>query len=434
MDFLRRILSSQLGQNILTNYLAVAWMGALTLGLIPVYLARLGPEEWGVVALCIAIQGFFGLLDSGLGQIMPRDVARVAGDRAREAQIFRLFTRAYAILGFVGFVLGQLAVPWLIAHWFNGGNGLSANAGPALRLVLVQFLFQFANNASLGFWNGVQAQTTANWRQCLFATGKHALALIAISTWRAEATSYLLAFAFVSFLEWWANRRAVLRSLGRVERSVPVASRDLRQLAEDAGVFAAGVLIGMLVTQVDRIVLSRSVDVASFGRYVIVANLGVAFTQLQYPLVRAYFPRIVQESERGAGAGTRHLLWGVGAMCVLPCALVALLAPWILDLWIGDPETVRVGVSPLRLILLSVASNALYQLVYQQILVRGQGRFLLITNLTALLVVTPTVVWAAPRLGIVAGGLAWVLLGVVQWIFGVWWLRRSRRRASSTGP
>jgi O-antigen/teichoic acid export membrane protein len=252
--FFQRVYKSQLGQNILTNYLAVVWMGGLSIVLIPLYLKRLGPDQWGIVAICMAIQGFLGLLDAGLGQIMPRDIARVAGDPVAEARVFRVFSQSYLSLGLFGLVLGQASVPWLIEHWFNQGRGISNGADVALRLVLMQFMFQFANNAHIGYWNGLQAQGLANLRQCAFGTIKHAGALALVYIWRADACAYLIPFVLVSVMEWCANRYTVQRVLGdRIVGETTFA--DFGKLTREAGVLALSVVIGMLVSQIDRIVV-----------------------------------------------------------------------------------------------------------------------------------------------------------------------------------
>jgi O-antigen/teichoic acid export membrane protein len=420
----RRALASQLGQNIITNYLAVVWMGGLSLALIPIYLKLLGPAQWGVVAICMAIQGFMGLLDSGLGQIMPRDVARAAGNRAVEARVFHVFSRAYIGLGLLGLAVGQTAVPWLVAHWFTQAQGVGDGIDLALRLVLVQFLFQFANNAHTGYWNGVQAQKLVNFRQCAFGTAKHAGAIALLYLWRADALAYLLSFALVSSLEWWVNRRTVRLGLGPLANAA-VSFDEFRVLVREAGVLALAVLIGMLVSQVDRIVLSRSVDVASFGRYVIVASLGLAFMQLQYPLMRAFFPRVVLAGASGGGSSLRQLGLGVFFLCVLPCGVIAALAPWLLRGWLGDPAMVAEGTAPLRLILGAVAVNAIYHLIYQRILAQGHGRVVLLINVAVLVIVTPLAMVAASEFGIAAGGLAWLLSAVLQLGFGVLWMLNS---------
>lgn len=423
-----RVFKSKLGQNILFNYLNVVWMGGLSLALIPVYLRKLGPEQWGVVAICMAIQGFLSLLDVGLSQIMPRDVARADGDPPAARRIFAVYERSYLVLGLIGLVAGQLAVPWLIEVWFNKGEGLDGSAGMALRLVLVQFFFQFMNNANTGYWNGIQAQKLANLRQCGFGTLKHLSALTLVFFWAAEPVAYLIPFVAVAFLEWLFNRRTVMVGFGP-QVSPGLSRDDFHTLARQAGVLAAGVLIGMLVSQIDRVILSRSAGVVEYGRYVIVANLGLAFLQLQYPLMRALFPRIVlAEIGRGGKTSSLSMYVGVTVLCIAPCVIVAALAPLVLRLWVGDPVLVAEGTAPLRLILCAVAINTLYSVAYQKLVAQGRNRLVVAINLASLCVVAPLTWVAAERLGIVAGGLAWLASSLIQLGLGLFWVSARKRR------
>jgi O-antigen/teichoic acid export membrane protein len=423
---IHRILMSQIGQNIISNYLSVIWVGGLSLALMPVYLRLLGPAQWGLVAVCISIQAFMSLLDLGLGQIMPRDVALVADRGPETARTFLLFSRAYFGLGCLGFAIGQAAVPWIAESWIHPGPESTSGAVQALRLVLVQFLFQFANNAHTGYWNGVQAQRLANLRQCAFATAKHFGALMTILAWKASAVGYLLPFVVVSAAEYAGNRRIIRREIDK-SATPKLTLADFRSLSSEAGWLAMGVLIGMLVSQIDRIVLSHAVDLASFGRYVIVANLGLAFMQLQYPLVRAYFPRIVQAEGGTNNSSVRRLAVGILALCVLPCALVALFAPLLLEAWIRDSVVVTEGTTAFRFILGAVAVNAMYQLIYQRMLSRGLSRLIFKINLVVLFAVTPIALLATQRYGIAGAGLTWLVGSLVQLSLGLLLYRRGSR-------
>lgn len=420
---IHKLFASQFRQNIISNYLSVLWMGGLSLALIPIYLRLLGPSQWGLVAVCMSMQAFMSLLDMGFGQIMPRDIARVCDRPQETARTFIMFSRAYLGLGLIGLLFGQLAIPWVVDSWLHQGQVAVQGAALAFRLVLAQFLFQFANNAHIGYWNGLQAQRLANIRQCIFATAKHLAALTAIVAWDASATAYLLPFVFVSMVEYLANRRTVRREIAASSAPDPTFE-DYKGLASQAGLLSIGVLVGMLVSQVDRIVLSRAVDIAAFGRYVIVANLGLAFMQLQYPLVRAYFPRIVRAEATSNVSSVRNMAAGIFILCILPCALVGLFAPLLLDAWTRDFAVVRDGVAPMRFILAAVALNAAYQPIYQRILSRGSSHLILRINVVVLLVVVPTAILATHGWGAAGAGFTWLAGAVVQFSLGFFLSRR----------
>jgi O-antigen/teichoic acid export membrane protein len=418
-------LKGRLARNIATNYLAVLWMGGLTLALIPWYTRVLDPEQWGLVAVCIALQGFISLLDAGLTQIMPRDVARGGESRDAVAHTFHVFARAYLILGSAGFIIGQIAAPWIAQHWLKASPQTATDATFALRVVLTQFLFQFVNNAHVGYWNGTQAQATANVRQCFFGTTKHVGAIALVQLWQPTATAYLTSFALFSVLECLTNRRAILVSLTADATSSKVTRADLTSLAHETGVLAVGVLLGLLISQIDRIVLSGHVEVAAFGRYVIVANLGLAFMQLQHPLVRAFLPKIATSPPDATPRAYRQMAAAIILLCVLPCALAAVLAPQILHVWIGKPIIVEQGALPLRLILAAVALNGLYQIIYQQLIVKGLTGSIFRINLMILVVAFPVSLATISRFGIAGGGMTWLTVSTLQLLLGWSFVQRA---------
>lgn len=417
----KSLFQSQLGRNIFTNYLAVIWMGGLSILLIPLYLRVLGVQQWGVVAICMSLQAFFNLLDAGLSQIMPRDVARVAHHPAERFKVYVVYQRAYLGLALGGFIIGQLAVPWLVDHWFSGGKTFTSQDSWAFHLVLLQFFFQFSNNANIGYWNGMQSQTTANIRQCGFGTLKHLGALGLVYFWSPDAIAYLIPFAVMTAFEFLSNRSSISASLKdcQIEQ---IRWVDYKKLGHEAGLLFVGVLIGMLASQMDRIVLSKYVDVAAFGIYVIVANLGLAVMQLQHPLIKAFLPRITQDLDRKNTSSFKYLIVGITLLCILPCLILALLAPWILRVWIGDPEVIKQGALPLSLLFCAVAFNALYQLIYQRLLIGGHGMLIAKINGLILLISLPLLLIFVIPLGISAGGYYWLLMSCMQFIFGLIWL------------
>jgi O-antigen/teichoic acid export membrane protein len=421
------IFRGRLAKNVFMNYLSVLWLGALTLLLIPQYTRLLGAQQWGIVAVCIALQGFMTLLDAGLAQIMPRDIARVSDNPALISQTFHVFARAYLILALAGFITAQLAAQWLGNYWLKATPETVSDATIALRLVLLQFLFQFTNNAHIGYWNGVQAQVTANMRQCLFATAKHSGAIAMILWWKPVAISYLLSFALFSALEYFTNRYTIVKKFDIYGYSKIVKKEELVLLARETGMLAAGVLFGMLVSQVDRIVLSGSVSLESFGRYIVVANLGLAFLQLQYPLVRAFLPRLVTSKADVSIKAYWQMGLAILLLCILPCFLAGVLTPLILHLWIGDPIIVIQGSLPLRLILAAVALNGLYQIIYQKMLIAGAANMIFKINLIIMIIIYPMAMFAVKLFGITGGGITWLAVSILQILLGFIFYKMSRK-------
>jgi O-antigen/teichoic acid export membrane protein len=413
----------QLALNVLSNYLAVLWIGGLSLALIPWYTKLIGHSQWGILAVCMTLQSVMTLLDTGLSQIMPRDVARVMHDKAKLKKTYSLFSRAYAFFAVIGFAIGQIAAPWIAGYWLQTEEVQITEATTALRIVLLQFLFQFINNANTGYWNGMQEQSKTNLRQCFFVSVKHILALTLIITWRPSAISYLLSFFVISLFEFLINTCTIRRQFYDFSNQ-HLSFTDFVELASEIKLLAAGVIVGMLISQIDRILLSGVLDVTTFGRYVIVASLGLAFMQLQAPLVRAFLPKIASTDTRYVNDTLKQMGAAILLMCVLPCAVAAAVAPWMLDIWVGDALLVEQGTLPLRLILGAVALNGVYQIFYQKMLVDGLAKLILKINILILMIIAPFSVWVVNEYGIIGGGLTWMCVSALQLIFGCIFLNK----------
>ncbi len=424
----KHFLNTQLVRNIFSNYFAVIWMGGVSLVFIPIYFRKLGSEQWGIVAICVSLQALFSLLDAGLAQIIPRDVARVSADSQNTLKVYRVYAYTYIFLGLIGFLLAQLTIPWLTAHWLSDGKDFSFGDRLAFHLVMVQFLFQFANNANTGFWNGVQLQGLANWRLCFFGTLKHTSAVLLVLIWQPTALAYLIPFVVITVIEYFSNFRQIM--LGFSGLHVPSPKfQDYLNLAKENGVFLAGVLLGMLASQMDRIVLTHYVSASSFGVYAVVLSLGLAFMQLQAPLIRAFLPKITTDDPSKEMHSFIQLAVSVALFCVLPCIIFGLASFAVLQFWIGSPKVTEEGGFALRMIFFGVALNALYQVIYQKLLIQNKGVVIVKINSLIMFITIPILILASKQIGISAGGIYWFLMCLLQLFFGILWLRFSTKRA-----
>ena len=104
--------TSILRRNVLANYSATAWLGAVTLVSTPLYLRWLDHAQWGLIAACVTVQSMLVLLDIGMTQSMPRAFARVARDPATLDRAFRAHARLYVGLASIVFVVRSITSGW----------------------------------------------------------------------------------------------------------------------------------------------------------------------------------------------------------------------------------------------------------------------------------------------------------------------------------
>lgn len=402
-------------ENIITNYAYIGLMGMVTILFVPAYVKALGGTQWGLVALCMTVQGGLLLLDAGLGQIMPREFAR-AGDPERARQLFVASLKLYLMLALVAFVVGQMLAGTLASMLAKSNDkSIRSSLEIALRLVFLQFLFQFPNNAALAYWNGTEQQRTSNSRLALFAATKHCSALALVVFWQPTVISYLIPFAAVSGIEFLINSNNIISAAGNLSKRKELLASSVSIYSSLKGVcgFSAGVLLGMLTSQVDRIYLARIASMELYGVYVVVANFALTLMHLQAPIQKAFLPRVVASPEF-PWREFRRMVGLLLFVSLLPCILSAVFAENILSIWLSNPNIARLGAPVFALIAISVGMNGIYSAFYTIFIRENMYRSVIATNALILGVQGIVLVGLAGPLSIQAGGWAWLASGLIQ--------------------
>ena len=412
---------------------SLVWLNVLSVVAIPIYIKLLGSRSWGIVAACSSLQLLFTFIDLGFSQIVPRWIAREADSPELLRQYIRVFQKIYGVLAVAGFALIQLAAYPLAHYWFNVPSDQVSELVSCIRIIALQLLFQFANNLYIGVWHGLQLQVQANVRTCVFGTLKHGLAIATLAWLAASPVLYATAFSVVALVEFGVSLLVTQRR-GLLARSQG-ESVEVRGFIREAAILSVGILVGLAVSQMDRVVLSRIVPVESFGVYVVVLNLAMAFLALQTPLTRAYFPILVQnvkEHGRADPATLRRLLTGNTLLCIAPALVVCAFADSVLRLWVHNPRFVEQGTLPLRLLLIAMCFNVLYNCFYQVIIAQGRAHVVVKLNLVCLAVGLATAATFARHGTLMVGGLIWIATTLTQLILGVTWYWQNIHQRSVT--
>lgn len=384
------------------SYAGLTLNALITLLLLPVYVRLLGAAEWGSVALCMTLQGLLFAADAALSPPLLRDVATAAA-QGHQVAVYRRYLRLYGVIALGLFAAGQLAL--LLLPLF-GALPAEVPLWP-LRLVLVQFLFQFCNNAAIGYWNGVLQQRRANLRLAAALLIKHAAALALLMFWRADALAYLLPFAVVGAAEFVLNRRALLRAAPAAPPSAVAATNGI-----DVGAYAAAAGLGLIGGQIDRIVLSLYLPAVDYGRYFLASTVVLSLLQLQQPLLRSFLPRLATADP------WQPWLWAMLRasllLVALPSVLLSLAPEPLVRLWLHDAAAAAAIAPLLSLMLPAVALLAAYAPFGALLL--GQRRYRLLTRINAVALLAQLLVLAVATaaLGAHAGGLAWLACALAQ--------------------
>lgn len=408
---------------VFANYATVAWTALLGLVSVPICIRLLGPNGWAVVAAAVTLQNAAFLLDAGLSQIVPRVLASGSTDADWRRNTFLVYSRLYAIVAAIGAFLLAVGAPMLVGQWFSVQGAQREQLEWAIRLMSIQFGFQFANSLHYAFWVGTDRQVTGSYRQCIFATVRQLGALACIQFISATPLMYIGVSVVVAIIEWCFCRRWILIELPASSVEAPALGPAVLAAVRGAASLSFGVVVGMLVSQYDRMLMSKTQELTAYGTYSVAVNIGLAFLQLQYPMVRAFYPRVVKEVSGGLRKfrASAELLFLLSTCFAIPCLVASAYSFDLLRFWTGDDEMAHSGRPVLSLLLKAAALNCIYNVIYQRIVASGLGRAVIFINVIVMASLVALTL-GAENITLETGGWMWICSSTVQLACGLGWL------------
>jgi O-antigen/teichoic acid export membrane protein len=196
--------------------------------------------------------------------------------------------------------------------------------------------------------------------------------------------------------------------------------------------YAAGMvgitLLALLLTQVDKILLSRLLSLEAFAYYTLAGVVAGALYALTGPITTAFYPRFTELSMRDDDNALR-VVYHQGAQLVtvlMGAAAVVLMifGDRVLLLWTSDPALSQ-QVAPLMTVLaLGTLFNGLMWIPYQLQLAHGWTTLTIKVNSVAVGILIPAILWVVPIYGAIGAAWVWVTLNAGYLLFAIYFMHR----------
>jgi O-antigen/teichoic acid export membrane protein len=311
---------------------------------VPLYLERLGEESFGVVGVFASLQVVIGVLDAGLTMDVGRRVSRTPErERATEVpNLVRTFGRAYWTLGAVTSVGAVLAAPLIAYHWLQVGSLAPERVALSLGILGLSLGVQWPLSMYTTVVQSLENQVATSLATALTSVLRVGVVLALLDGIAPRLELYALGQGIVTLLQALLMRVAL-------ERTVPVWARGAVQAGLIRAAVGSGTAVGLLSTiqivlsQLDRLVLSRQLVLSDFGRFSVASTLSWNLFSFITPVFSAYLPRLLASAPPATAGSTRERTLMEGSLvmaCVTtpPCLTLALFGRETLWAWTGDAE------------------------------------------------------------------------------------------------
>lgn len=409
--------SSRLTRNVAANFAGTLWTALMGPALVAVYVRLIGIEAYALVGIFTTLQAVFTLLDLGLSAATNRELARFSAtaDRAEDARdLIRTAEVIYwAMAALIGG--GVIALSAALARrWVRPEDLSPATVQQAFLMMGLVLACQFPFALYSGGLNGLQRQVLLNAILIATATLRGGGAVLLLWLVSPTIQAFFAWQLVVTVLQTGATALFLWRSLPESAARPRFRSSLLRTTWR----FAAGMMgisfFALLLTQADKIVLSRLLTLEDFGYYNVATVVASSLYLFVAPIFAAVFPRFSQLVAADDETNLRPLYHSSAQLLsalLLPTAVIlALFAPEILGLWLRDSTVVQ-RVEPLvSLLVVGTALNGLMNVPYALQLAAGWTNLPLYQNIVAVVVLLPCLLWATNRYG--ALGAAWIWIAV----------------------
>ena len=408
-----------ISQALVITVLSRGWVAVISLLAVPLYLRLLGIEAYGVVGLFTSFSTLISFLDLGLGVTLARELARISGNRNKlvesrdQLRTFEIVTCYLALL--IGLIVALGSRP--VAHyWIQAQNLNSIDIAQALVLAGLALACQWPTNLYNQGLTGLQKQSILGIATMIFATIRVVCTLLIIWV-EPNLVSFFLAQIVTSLLQTLSMRWMLWRELGLVEHRPQLRIAIIRSAVNFAGGMTGISITSVILTQTDKIILSKTLNLVDYGYYVVAGTLATGLYVLITPMFSIVFPRfsnLVENNERSKLIDLYHTSSQLIAVLVIPIAVVlAIFSQEILYFWTKDFELSNKTALTLSFLVLGNAINGMMNIPFAVQLAYGWTNLALYLNFAFITILVPTIWWAAKYYGTTGAAGVWLALNIL---------------------
>lgn len=412
--------------NMIANFAGKAWAGIFSLAFVPLYIKLMGVEVYGLLGIFMSLTALLSLLDMGLSTTLSRELSRLSALENSEQESRNLVRTFEVVYWGIGILIGISMIvlaPLITQYWINSTSVSRDTVEQSLTIMGLSIAFQWPGAIYSGGLMGIQRQVVLNVIRSVMVTAQHGGAALILLYLSPSIVSFFLWQSFVGLLTTLILAIGLWKLLPKSAR----ATRFDKKLLIKNWRFAAGMLgislVTILLTQLDKIILSKMLTLEMFGYYMLAFNVANALNNLVTPIFSALFPKFTQ-LVASAEESNLIILYHKGcrllSVLVFPMAItIAIFAKDILVLWLGDTIAAQNAHQILTLLMIGTALNAVMTLPYALQLAYGWTKLAIYKNIAAVALLVPLMVWMVQRYQGIGAAWVWIILNLGYFIFEV---------------
>ena len=407
-----------LKRNIIANYTSQIYVTLIGILMLPMYIKYMGAETYGLVGFFAMLQAWFNLLDLGLTPTIARETARFRANTANALsfrQLYRALSAIFIVVAVIGGSILLLLSSYIAQDWLNVETLPLNEVIVAVQIMAVSVALRWMCGLYRGVISGSEMMVWLGSFNAIIATCRFLGVLLVMWLYGFTAIvffTYQLAIALVEISGLWFKARKLLPGLKADSDQIGWSLRPVKSVLKFSLAIAFTASVWVMVTQVDKLVLSSILPLAEYGYFTLSVLVASGIMVVGGPVSLAIMPRMAKLEAEGnkkeliqlyrQSTQLVSIIAGSAAITLAFCAQPLLFA------WTGD--AVLASKSAPILVLYAIGNGMLsiaafpYYLQYA----RGNLRLHFIGHLLLLFILIPSIVLSAKYYGAIGAGYAWV--------------------------
>ncbi len=404
-----------LNRFIALNLASRLWSALSNFIFIPLYVSLLGINNFAIIALGAVIAGVIAIFDLGMSNAIHREMARTDIEPIQRHAAFMTLRTFYLIAVLLLTIAAPAVAKFIVDGYVNNSPIAADILWLCLTIIIVEAASQLKFRFLVSALMGRDLQVAANIINLSWSFARNGLVLLPI--WL---------FSDVRIFFFWQLGITLLYAIGAlmyVQRAIfagqPRASGliDATAFARIKG-FAAGIFLVSLVaainTQLDKLIIGRSLDIVNLGYYNLAATIGTGILVLPSAFTASIQPRLTRyfsDDDRPAASTLYMHVASLASALVFPLvAVIAFNAYRVMLVWTGNPEIAAQTASVTPVIIVAYALLAMASLAYGVALANGDTRYNNAIGLLSLVFSVPGYWFAVKNTGIWGAAIIFLCL------------------------
>jgi O-antigen/teichoic acid export membrane protein len=415
--------TTSLKANIIANFIGNVWSAVISLFFVPYYLYYIGAEGYGLIGIFTSLQVVLSLLDSGLSPTLNRELARLSALPNTEEQIRNLVRTLELIYWSLAFCIGLIAIgiaPILANHWIKPQILTISTVEYSFMLLGGGLIFQFPIGFYSGGLQGLQRQVQLNIIRVVFATVKAVGAFLSLKFIDNSVIVFFSWSFIINIINSITIALTVWYYLPKHEKKPVFDKLELLRVKKFAIGMTGIALTSVLLTQIDKIILSKVLTLEQFGYYTVASTVGFIIFQIISPVTQSYFPQLsflVVQNDQLNLKKTYHQACQLVTVLLMPASfLLIFFSEELLLIWTHNPQVVHNTWLLTSIFAFGTAMNGLMHMPYMLSIANGWTRLALVTNIVILIVLIPTTIFASIHYGAIGGASIWAIINCIYFL------------------